>query len=204
MGVASRLHGERGVAMKAVMLEVPEALLAERSRLGIDGRDEMWNGVLHMVPPASGNHQRLAAWLLRTLAPAADEKKLVMTCETGLWAADDDYKVPDLLAAPEPRWSNRGVEVPSALVIEILSPGDETLEKIEWYSAMGVDEVVVIHRDTLVVSRYDAAGISAPSHDGWFDLRSLGGRVRGIGDHRLEVRLRDGTISDVYEVRRDK
>lgn len=33
------------------MLEVPEGLLAERARLGHDRFDEMWEGVLHMVPP---------------------------------------------------------------------------------------------------------------------------------------------------------
>jgi hypothetical protein len=45
--------------MRAVLLEVPEAMLAERRRLELDGRDEVWNGVLHMVPPSGGPHQRL-------------------------------------------------------------------------------------------------------------------------------------------------
>ena len=40
--------------MRAVLLEVPEAMLDERRRLGHDGRDEMWDGVLHMVPRLGG------------------------------------------------------------------------------------------------------------------------------------------------------
>ncbi|MBA3983821.1 MAG: hypothetical protein H0X61_09880 [Acidimicrobiia bacterium] len=36
--------------MRAVMLDVPVALLAERQRLGHDLFDEMWEGELHMVP----------------------------------------------------------------------------------------------------------------------------------------------------------
>ncbi len=44
--------------MRAVLLEVPEAMLAERRRLGLDGRDEMWNSVLYMVPPPGGLEQQ--------------------------------------------------------------------------------------------------------------------------------------------------
>ena len=39
--------------MRAVMLDVPESLLDERRRLGLDVFDEVWEGVLHMVPPPS-------------------------------------------------------------------------------------------------------------------------------------------------------
>lgn len=35
--------------VRVVFLEAPEQLLAERRRLGFDGRDEMWEGELHMV-----------------------------------------------------------------------------------------------------------------------------------------------------------
>ena len=41
------------------MLDVPESLLDERRRQGLDVFDEVWEGVLHMVPPPSGEHQRL-------------------------------------------------------------------------------------------------------------------------------------------------
>lgn len=43
--------------MRALLLEAPESVLAERRRLGLDGHDETWDGVLHVVPPASGDHQ---------------------------------------------------------------------------------------------------------------------------------------------------
>jgi hypothetical protein len=36
------------------MLDVPGSLLDERRRLGLDVVDEVWEGVLHMVPPPSG------------------------------------------------------------------------------------------------------------------------------------------------------
>jgi hypothetical protein len=43
------------------MLEAPQALLDERRRLGLDRRDEMWDGVLHVVPPPKDAHQSLGA-----------------------------------------------------------------------------------------------------------------------------------------------
>ena len=42
--------------MKALLLEIPDTIqrwMDERARLGHDRMDEMWDGVLHMVPPPS-------------------------------------------------------------------------------------------------------------------------------------------------------
>jgi hypothetical protein len=39
--------------MRAVVLEMDERALNERERLGLDRRDEMREGVLHLVPPPS-------------------------------------------------------------------------------------------------------------------------------------------------------
>ena len=114
-----------------------------------------------MVPAPSDRHQRLEAELLLVLAPLAKRLGLITTVETGLFRADKDYKVPDLVVSrPEDR-SERGVEGRAELVIEIRSPGDETHEKIEWYLSVGVREVVVIDRDTLGVTRFGSAGALA-------------------------------------------
>ncbi len=73
--------------MRAVLLEVPEAMLAERCRLGLDGRDEVWNGVLHMVPPPGGPHQELSGELYLVLGPLAKHRGLRPYFETGLFRA---------------------------------------------------------------------------------------------------------------------
>jgi hypothetical protein len=39
------------------------ALLERRERLGLDRKDEVWEGVLHVVPSPSGRHGDLAAQL---------------------------------------------------------------------------------------------------------------------------------------------
>src|SRR3954471_17758754 len=117
------------VDVRAVVLDASD-LAARRAAAGLDRRDEMWEGVLHMVPAASGRHQRIEADLLHFLWPYADAARLVITTDTGLYLADNDWRVPDLVVAGEAQRSDRGVEVGAALVIEIRSPGDETLDKI--------------------------------------------------------------------------
>src|SRR5215831_6404963 len=58
-------------AMRAVWLQPDEAYLAQRHRLGHDKKDELWDGVLHMVPPASSAHGGLMSRLLVALDPIA-------------------------------------------------------------------------------------------------------------------------------------
>jgi hypothetical protein len=47
--------------MQALWLEVPEKFLEERWRLGHDKKDELWDGVLHLVPLPGSRHQRLTS-----------------------------------------------------------------------------------------------------------------------------------------------
>jgi Uma2 family endonuclease len=173
-------------AMRAVMLEVDEHLLAERRRRGADRRDEMWDGVLHMVPPASGPHQRLEAQLLVLLAPLIEERGLELSPETGLFRAADDYRVPDLMVYPPEVTSERGVDGAPLLVIEIRSPGDESIDKLPWYFERGTAEVLIIDRDSLVVDLYRPEGAVAPGPDGWVVLATLPLRLQG-GDGLLVV-----------------
>ena len=66
------------------MLDVPESLLDERRRLGLDVFDEVWEGVLHMVPSPSGEHQRLGSELIAVFVGAAKRRGFVASYETGL------------------------------------------------------------------------------------------------------------------------
>lgn len=129
------------------MLEVPQALLNERRRKGLDKSDEMWEGELHMVPPPSTEHQSLGAELFLVLAPLAKRLGFDPWYDpTGLFrpGADADWRVPDQMYARPDLRSVRGIEGHAALVVEILSPGDETYEKLGWYASVEVGEVLVI------------------------------------------------------------
>jgi Uma2 family endonuclease len=163
------------------MLDVPESLLDERRRLGLDVFDEVWEGVLHMVPPPSGEHQRLGSKLVAVLLAAAERRRLVASHETGLFAAADDYRVPDIVVARPANCTHRGVDETAELVVELRSPGDESDEKLPWYAARGVAEVLIVDPATRRFELYrnvgGAATIVAPDDAGGATLDTLGVRL---------------------------
>ena len=66
-------HAGAPPPMKAVFLDVPHSLLDERRKTGADRWDEVWDGVLHLVPSPTIEHQdlegALEAWLRRYWVP---------------------------------------------------------------------------------------------------------------------------------------
>ena len=131
-------------AMRVLILDAPQSMLDERRALGLDGRDEMWAGVVHMVPPAGGPHQRLSARFFLAVAPLAQARGLEPLMESGLFRSAEDYRVPDQMYHRPEHASERGAEG-AELVVEIRSPNDETYEKLDFYAAVGVREVIVLH-----------------------------------------------------------
>ncbi len=184
--------------MRAVLLEVPEAMLAERRRLGLDGRDEMWNKVLHMVPPPGGPHQRLGTQLIRVLGPLAERRGLVASYETGLFRAAEDYRVPDQLYCRPEHQSERGAEG-AELIVEIRSKGDETYEKIGFYAGLGVREMLIVHPEGRWVELLRAVGdrLLPVTADAGGSVRSeiLGAQFTTV-EGRLRITWADG-VADV-------
>lgn len=129
-------------------------MLAERRRLDLDRADEMWEGVLHMVPPPLDGHEALLDEIYGLLRPRALARGLLARGGTpGLYANDDSWRVPDqLYARPDQRRNDRfwGAE----LVVEIRSPGDESYEKLPFYATVGVTECLIVDRDTKVPELY--------------------------------------------------
>lgn len=141
--------------MQGVLLEVPEALLEQRRRTGVDRFDECWDGVLHMPPPPNELHGSFGTDLLFVLVPIARRRGLRPYGDgTGLFRSGDDYRVPDQqYVRPEQR-SARGVELPAELVVELRSPHDETYAKLDWYAAGGVREVLIVDPPTRAVELF--------------------------------------------------
>ncbi len=128
--------------MRAVLLDPHTDLLERRRRSGVDRFDEMWEGVLHMVPAPSHAHASIEAQLIMTLGPLARTAGLEMIGQSNLGEGEYDYRVPDS-ALHRPGAS--GVWHPTAaLVVEIVSPGDESWEKLLFYAAHDVDEVLIV------------------------------------------------------------
>jgi Uma2 family endonuclease len=125
-----------------------EALLARRRQWGADTHDEVWEGVLHMNPAAHWRHANLQAQLLVLLAPHARAARLHLVGEINLGEADD-YRVPD--GALTQDGSGELYNPTAALVIEVLSPGDETTRKLPFYAAHHVAELLIVDPDRRTV-----------------------------------------------------
>jgi hypothetical protein len=144
--------------MSTITVAMPAEMIAERQRLGLDIRDEVWEGVYHVVPPASEEHQHIGAELLVVLAPLARSAGLRFSYETGVFDPQGpplrDYCVPDLVFFLEEYRIPAGVNGRAELVIEIRSAGDDGLLKVPYYSRVGVQELVVIERDSKEVRQW--------------------------------------------------
>jgi Uma2 family endonuclease len=174
------MQGYLDTIQRAVILSPPRSLLEERRRTGADLRDEIWEGILHMVPPPSTFHQRLSSRLHRALAPLAEARGLEPFFETGLYRPNSptlDYRVPDLMFARPAVVSERGVEGGAELVIELLSKGDESHEKLDFYAQVGVSEALLIDPVTREAELYELRGgrlrLALPDDDGFVRVQTL-------------------------------
>ena len=118
-----------------------EALLEHRRRIGIDRRDEVWDGVLHMNPAPHRRHARMVADLLWLLRPFAEDAGLTAMADFNIGAAEN-FRIPDcalVRPGPDELWNPT-----AALVVEVASALDETWEKLGFYADRGVDELLIV------------------------------------------------------------
>lgn len=120
-----------------------EALMERRRRAGVNRLDEVWEGVHHMVPGPSFEHARISQQLAVLLdGPARAAGLLATISEFNLGRSERDFRVPD---GGLHRPGAAGVWLTTAaLVVEILSPDDETWEKLPFYAAHHVDEILIV------------------------------------------------------------
>lgn len=185
--------------MRAVMREVPQSILDWRRRTGADKFDEMWEGVLHMIPAPTVEHQEfegaLETWLRSQWAAATGGRVLHNVNVSGGDDWQEDYRVPDLvLILPHHFDIVRATHLhgPPSVVVEIRSPDDETYEKFDFYAALGVPEIWVVHRDTKVPELHELAEGAyrrvAATDAGWLES-SAGVEFRSADEGGFEIRL---------------
>jgi Uma2 family endonuclease len=132
--------------MRALVLDPPtaglEELLERRRRSGLDRLDEVWDGVLHMVPAPSHGHASIEAQLIMILGPAARAAGLEAIGQSNLGEGEHNFRVPDgALHRPGAHGTWHST---AALLIEVVSPDDETWEKLPFYADHDVDEVLIV------------------------------------------------------------
>lgn len=186
--------------MKAVMPEVPQHVLHERAQTGADRWDEMWEGVLHMPPMPNRDHQDLALslgiWLKLNWARPLGNRVHgpVNLASPGGWP--NDYRIPNLLLLTPDRFDidhNEYFEGAPTAVVEVRSPGDETIEKMPFYASLGVPEVWVMDRDTkrpeMYLLQQGGYARQSPGPEGWLESAATGIRLRAEPSGKLAIRL---------------
>lgn len=196
--------------MKAVIIDVPESLIEDRRRKGLDRRDELWEGVYHMVPPPSEEHQVIVDGLFILFGAYFGRHSLgTVRSMKGIRdsrSAAENYRIPEWIALRVGRegllkkksgYVDEGPDV----AVEVRSPGDETDEKIPFYEKVGVQEVLIVDRDTrrVEVLRRTSGRLLpvSPAADGWTrceGLRAFFRAAKAKGKSALLVKLElDGT-----------
>ncbi len=120
---------------------VTPELIERRQALGQDRRDEVWDGVYHVAPEASNRHERVLFQLVRVLGPFADRARLISLGPTNV-GRPLDFRVPDLgflRREEDPVWNPT-----AALVVEIVSPRDESRRKADFYFRVSVEEFLIV------------------------------------------------------------
>jgi Uma2 family endonuclease len=146
-----------------------EAVLEARRRSGADRRDEVWEGVIHTAPAPLLRHADLQAQLIAILHGPARAAALRTVGGFNL-GAEGDYRIPGAaLVRPGPDELYLST---AALVVEILSRGDETWDKLAFYAGHDVDELLIVDPEQRTVDwRTLAAGEYTPiRHSALIDL----------------------------------
>ncbi len=144
----------RTVVLGALPPEL-DRVLAQRRQNGQDLFDEVWNGDYHMAPAPSGGHAYIDHQLARLLGTAAERLGLFGSGPFNLGDDATNYRVPD---QGYHRVKPSGVWVATAaLVVEIVSPSDESYGKDSFYAAAGVEELLIVDPLRCIVELHNLA-----------------------------------------------
>ena len=178
------------MAMVVLDPSVEERLRAEREASGLDRYDEVWEGVYMMVPLANNEHQNLQSRLTAAIQVAVGWDEPVQV-DGGANVSDreDDwthnYRIPDVVVVfPGGSARDCGTHWCGGpdFCAEIASPGDRSRDKLDFYAAIGVRELLLIDRDPWALELY----------------RLTGGRLERVG--KSDVNKPDALISTVVPV----
>lgn len=135
--------------------ELERRLQAERAASGADRYDEVWEGVYMMAPMPNDEHQMIVnalASILQELVgwPGLGHVRPGVNVSDRVENWRENYRVPDVAvflndtnAVNHSAFWLGGPD----LAVEVISPGDQILEKLGFYAVVGTQELLVIDRD---------------------------------------------------------
>lgn len=136
---------------------------SEFARLPGDGgvRNEIIDGRLAVTPAPAVRHQRIVTRLVAALYPMADSGRgEVLAGPVDVLLAEGDYLEPDVVFVRKERagiLSERGVEGPPDLVVEVVSPSTAARDrgvKLQRYRHYGVAEYWIVDADAACIERW--------------------------------------------------
>jgi len=142
--------------------DVEEQVLALRVGSDGDQYDEVWEGVYIVTPLPNCDHQEIVGELDSILREVIVRTKLGRVFP-GVNLSDRNidwkynYREPDLAVfLRSGKAINHGTHWQGAadFLVEIISPGERTREKIPFYSQIGVVELLVIDREPWLLELY--------------------------------------------------
>lgn len=142
--------------------ELSRELIDERKRLGLDGHDEVWDGVYVMSPLADDEHQEIVGNLIGMLSDFVVKPGLGKM-RPGVNISDrpkdwrKNYRVPDAVVfLPGNTALNKGSHWLGGpdWAAEIVSPGDRSRDKLDFYAKVGTRELLLIDRDPWALELY--------------------------------------------------
>lgn len=131
--------------MRTVVFDPPPPLIAEwleaRRQKGQDLFDEVWDGEYHVAPAPSELHGDIDDQLATLLRPRARASDLWPRGPINI-GSKDDYRVPDRAYRRE-RTTEAFAET-AAVVVEIVSPRDDSYRKFAFYFSHGAEEMLIV------------------------------------------------------------
>lgn len=123
-----------------------DRFLTVRSETGQNRYDEWWDGEYRVVTGPTPEHGELVVALSELLGPVVRAARLKMAAPVNIGVDKWNCRVPDLgvYARDTPR-SSPAFLLEALLVIEVLSPGERSRAKVEFYAEHGVKDYLEIN-----------------------------------------------------------
>ncbi|HEX4072899.1 MAG TPA: Uma2 family endonuclease, partial [Planctomycetaceae bacterium] len=134
--------------------DLARQLIARRQRMGHDRSDEVWDGTYVIYSPPDNEHQEIRAQLTSLLVGIIDYQHIGKV-RPGVNLSDRDrgwrknYRCPDVVVFLN---NTKGVDCDTHWVggadfaVEIISPGDRSREKLDFYATVGTRELLLVDR----------------------------------------------------------
>jgi len=141
---------------------VEEHILSDRVGSDGDQYDEVWEGVYVVTPLPNNDHQEIVCDLGSILTEIIRRSRLgkvfpgvnLSDCGDG-WK--QNYREPDVAVfLNDTKAIDHGTHWQGAadFLVEIISPGERTREKLPFYSSLGVVELLIIDREPWTLELY--------------------------------------------------